>query len=343
VVPPASFVAADPDPARDGRATERRAAEPISISVLIVNWNSRDDLADCLDSLAAQTDRDFETVVVDNGSSDGSPEMVRERFPWVVLEATGENLGFAEGCNRGIARATGQWIATLNNDAVAHARWLEELRTAAARGGTRLGMLQSRLVFKRHPDRTNSTGVVLEPNGKAYDRDFDAPVRPSDVVEEIFCPTAGAALYRRQMLEQTRLPSGYFDRTFFMFYEDVDLGWRCRLAGWEAWYVPSALVYHAFHGSADRHGDGFVVRQCRTNSLRFMLKNGSLYALVRAAPWALGWLAKSMRTRGLGGARELGRAARDALRERPLVGAMAVRPRREVEARWLGKPPRRNS
>lgn len=334
---PAQAAAAAAHPA--GGAAPSPGHEPSSISVLIVNWNSQHDLAACLASLEAQTDRDFETVVVDNGSADGSPEMVRARFPWVVLEATGENLGFAEGCNRGIARASGHWIATLNNDAVADPRWIAELRAAARAGGARLGMLQSRMVFSQHPERTNSTGVVLEPNGKAYDRDFDAPVRSTDALEEIFCPSAGAALYRRAMLEQTRLPSGYFDRRFFMYYEDVDLGWRCRLAGWSAWYVPSALVYHAFHGSADRHGNDFVLRQCRTNSVRFLLKNGSPYALVRSAPRTIGWLARSVRARGLGAAAELGRAARDALGERALVSAMARGRRREIEARWLGKRP----
>jgi GT2 family glycosyltransferase len=303
-----------------------------------VNWNSKDDLAQCLRSLEAQTDRRFETVVVDNGSTDGSLELLRGEFAWVVLVDAGENLGFAEGCNRGIERTRGEWIATLNNDAVADPRFVEELRAAAQLATERVGMLQARLVFRERPSHTNSTGVVVEPNGVAYDRDFDAPLRAADEPEEIFCPTAGAALYRRAMLEQTRLPSGYFDRTFFMYFEDVDLGWRCRLAGWSALYVPSALAYHAFHGSAGRHGDDFVVRQCRANRMRCMVKNASAVMLVRSTPRTLRWLAGSVSHRGLSAVRDLVDAARSAWLERPLVTGLAVRERRSVERRWLHKP-----
>jgi hypothetical protein len=306
--------------------------------VLLVNWNSKEDLAECLRSLEAQTDRDFEAVVVDNGSTDGSLEMIRRDFPWVELEDAGENLGFAEGCNRGIVRSRGAWIATLNNDAVADARFVAELRTAARHATERVGMVQARLVFRERPSHTNSTGVVVEPNGVAYDRDFDAPLRASDEPEEIFCPTAGAALYRRAMLEATRLPSGYFDRTFFMYFEDVDLGWRCRLAGWSALYLPSALVFHAFHGSAGRHGDDFVVRQCRANRMRCMVKNASPTMIARSTPRTLRWLAGSMSHRGLSAARDLVDAARGAWQERPLVTALAVRERRGIERRWLVRP-----
>ena len=104
----------------DGHSARPGGRDPSGISVVIVNWNSREALGDCLRALEAQTDRAFETVVVDNGSSDGSQEMVRGQFARVVLLEAGENLGFAEGCNRGIERASGAWIATLNNDTIAH-------------------------------------------------------------------------------------------------------------------------------------------------------------------------------------------------------------------------------
>src|SRR5713101_5004470 len=120
------------------------------------------------------------------------------------------------------------------------------------RGGNRVGMLQSRIVFKQRPDQTNSTGVLLFRNGTIVDRAYEKSVRADESVEEIFCVSAGAALYRRAMLEDIRLASGFFDRTFFMYFEDVDLGWRGRLAGWSAVYVPSARVLHAFQGSSSR-------------------------------------------------------------------------------------------
>ena len=126
--------------------------QPFGISVVVVNWNSKRNLADCLESLSSQTDGAFEVVVVDNGSSDGSVELVRAEHPKVTLVAARENLGFAEGCNRGIEVATQPWIATLNNDAVADPHWIAQLRAAARTGAAHLGMIQSRIVFRQQYD-----------------------------------------------------------------------------------------------------------------------------------------------------------------------------------------------
>ncbi|MBI4703162.1 MAG: glycosyltransferase family 2 protein [Deltaproteobacteria bacterium] len=303
--------------------------------VVIVNWNSRDDLAECLRSLRGQTDRDFETVVVDNGSTDGSPAMVREQFGWAMLIEAQENLGFAEGCNRAVAASSAAWVATLNNDAVAANTWVATLKGVAARAAPRLGMVQCRILFRERPERTNSTGVLVFTDGRAIDRDYDAPARAGDVQEEIFCPSAGAAMYRRAMLDEVRLSSGYLDRGFFMYYEDVDLGWRCRLAGWDALYVPEAVVHHRFHGSAGRRGSHFVALQCHRNRLRYLVKNGSLPLLLRSAPRTLADLVHALR---LGGPAELPswyRSARAALRQRRELQPLLRVPRQELERRWL--------
>jgi GT2 family glycosyltransferase len=305
------------------------------ISVVIVNWNSKDDLRDCLDSLREQDDQGFETIVVDNGSTDGSIELVRDQFPEIVLVATGENLGFAEGCNRGIASASKPWIATLNNDAVTARDWIARLREAVRAGDERLGMIQCCILFKQHPGRTNSTGVYLMPNGGARDRDYDAPLRANEPPSEVFCPSAGAAVYRRTMLDDCKLRTGYFDRTFFMYYEDVDLGWRCRLAGWQAIYLPQAIVFHRFHGSASRRGKHFVELQCAKNRLRYLAKNASPQLLVRSIPKTivdLGWSLWSGGPRALG---EAARAIRDGARERPEVERRRRVDRREIERAWV--------
>lgn len=305
------------------------------ISVILVNWNSKDDLAACLRSLEAQSQSGFDVVVVDNGSKDGSVEMVRETFPKVTLLATGENLGFAEGCNRGIAVARGEWVAMLNNDAVADPEWIAELRRAVAEGGPRLGMVQSKIVFREKRDRTNSTGVLLFANATAIDRHYDAPVEQANDPAEIFCTSAGAALYRRRMLDETRLSTGYFDRTFFMYFEDVDLGWRCRLAGWDAVYVPSAVVHHAFHGSSSRRGRHFVARHCKYNRLRMLVKNGSATLFVRGLPRTVGDLVWSVRVDGASGVTDYAKALHDGMRQRAAVSQRTRVERRDVERRWV--------
>jgi GT2 family glycosyltransferase len=312
--------------------------DPFGISVVIVNWNGRDDLAVCLAALEAQTDRDFETIVVDNGSNDGSTETVRRDFGWVRLVEAGENLGFAEGTNRGIELARGAWIATLNNDTLVDPGWIRALREAARTSGDRLGMLQSCVVFKKNPARTNSTGVLLFTNGVASDRDFGAPLRPDDPPDEVFCPTAGAALYRRAMLEETRLLSGVFDRSFFMYFEDVDLGWRCRLAGWSATYVPSAVVRHEFQASSKRQKGRFIGLHLRRNRVRMLLKNGTWWFVVRTLPRTIYELCETIVWLGPRVIPSLFRAVSDGLRQRGAVTRLLRVSRREVERAWLSPP-----
>lgn len=319
-------------------------AKSSSISVVIVNWNSASDLAECLRSLEAQSLAPLEIIVVDNGSSDGSGALVRQRFPSVQLVANEQNLGFAPAVNQGIERARGEWVATLNNDTVADPRWIEQLQAAAnaappTAAGHELGMLQSCIVFKDRRDQLNSTGLLLFKDATAADRGVRTPrAQADDWPLDIFCPTAGAAAYKRSMLQRVRLPTGVFDASFFMYYEDVDLGWRCRLAGFGARYVPEAIVYHAFQGSSHRHGNRFVLRQCTKNRLIALARNASPELLVRSLPKTLSeilWLAAFG---GRGALREVTpRVLRAFREERPLVTALLANDRREVERAWLAR------
>ncbi len=306
------------------------------ISVLIVNWNGCDDLRRCLTSLAAQEGCEHEVVVVDNGSQDDSCAMLQREFPAVRLVAAGENLGFAEGCNRGLLAGTRPWVFMLNNDTQLAPGALAALGAAARAGGPRLGMLQARIVLMDRPQLTNSTGVLVQRDGKFVDRDFAAPLRPDDRQEEVFCVSAGAALYRRAMLDAVKLPTGVFDRGFFMYYEDVDLGWRCRLAGWTAAYVPAALVYHRFQGSSSQQKRTFVASHCHANKVRTLLKNASLGYLGRALPRVLRTdvlpLFKHQRLAALG---QLAAAVHEGLTQRPLVSQLLQQPRSAVEQKWV--------
>jgi len=305
------------------------------LSVIIVNWNLCDELAACLDSLRLQTHDDLEVIVVDNGSQDGSAELVRSHYPECKLLNETENLGFAEGCNRGLSVATGEWIAMLNNDATADPHWAAELVRAADTGPPQLGMLQSLMLFKERPDTINSTGIELRKNGSGRDRQEGMPRRLGHEQEEIFCCCAGAAAYRRVMLEQIKLSSGYFDRTHFMYYEDLDLGWRARLSGWSASYVPDSVVFHRWHGSSERHGRAWLIAIARANRIRTLLKNASWAFLLRisfniiGASLELLWYARAR------GPLSLYRAVTTSLATRKAVAALSTEDRRSVEARWL--------
>jgi GT2 family glycosyltransferase len=308
-----------------------------TISIVTINWNSLEHTRDCLESLEAQTHRDFETIVVDNGSTDGSLESIRERFPWVILVDAGENLGFAEGCNRGIAVARGEWILTLNNDTCVQPNLIDELLRAVANASERLGMIQCQMRFKNRPERTNSTGIVMFGNGTARDRDFDKPAPARSEPCEIFVPTAGAALYRRAMLEQTQSSRGFFDRAYFMYSEDLDLGWRCRLAGWRAVYWPSAVVLHAFQASSKRVASDFVEWHCRKNRAATLAKNASWRFLARTAPRTLTDLVWVSRRRGLAGLKQYFEGVSEALGLRAEVERIRRVPRARLERRWVGR------
>jgi len=308
----------------------------VRLSIVIVNWNSRDDLRACLASLAAQTHRDLEVIVVDNGSTDGSVSMATAEFPSCRLLPQPDNLGFAEGCNRGIQASSGEWVAMLNNDCVAEAGWAQALVDAASRAPASCGMLQSLMLFLDRPGTINSTGIELTAlgNGRDRHRDRSWPNDDSKRPAAIFCPTAGAAAYRRAMLDQIRLSTGYFDRDHFMYLEDLDLGWRARLAGWDALYVPDSVVRHRWHGSSDRHGASWLAVLSGINRVRTQLKNASPSLIARTSPVTLVEMLEIGRHAGFEGLRRLRKAVQESLNARKEVAKLARVGRRPVERAW---------
>ncbi|MCU0293973.1 MAG: glycosyltransferase family 2 protein [Thermoanaerobaculaceae bacterium] len=306
------------------------------MSVVVVNWNGRAELDVCLGSLAAQSHAELEVIVVDNGSTDGSVELVREGRAGtaVTLIEAGENLGFAEGCNRGIRASHAEWVCMLNNDAVADPRWAESLAVAAGRVGARCGMLQSLMLYQARPGIINSTGIELNTDGGGSDR-WEGRPRPR-VLEpaEIFCPTAGAAAYRRAMLEEVALGAGYFDAAHFLYFEDMDLGWRARLAGWSAMLVPEAVVHHRWHGSSNRHGTDRLRVLVSTNRFRTLAKNASAAFVWGARGGCLSELRQLWRSGGISAVAGLGPAIHRALADRRHVDRLRRVERRQLEQRW---------
>ncbi len=310
------------------------------LSVVVVNWNSKEHLGACLSSLQRQTYDALEVIVVDNGSVDGSPELVAESFPEMKLVQTGSNLGFAEGCNRGLALAQGEWVAMLNNDAVAEPNWAEALMREAARADPSVGSLQSLMLYRDRPEVVNSTGIELSWNGSGADRAEGSARSECGEPAEIFCPTAGAAAYRRAMLDRVALEQGYFDRTYFMYLEDLDLGWRARLAGYSSLYVPDSVVYHVWHGSSQKHGSRWLILKSRANRVRTVLKNASPAMLARVSVNLVGAGLELLWHGRLQGPALLGAAIRDGVRARRRVSELTRVSRRATEKRWIS-PARR--
>jgi GT2 family glycosyltransferase len=232
-------------PLRGGVHSRRRKSVTVTaqkkplVSVVIANWNGRSLLPACLDSLGSQTFRDTEIIVVDNGSTDGSQEVIRSGFPNVHLVALTENLGFAPANNIALRHAKGEYIALLNNDTEADPLWLETLLSALAKN-EEIGFCASKMVLHHDRRRADSCGDYYTVEGVAGKRGHLELADRYNDAREVFGACAGAAMYRRSMIEDI----GLFDDDFFMVHEDSDLSFRAQLMGYKCLYVPGAVVSH---------------------------------------------------------------------------------------------------
>jgi GT2 family glycosyltransferase len=253
------------------------------VSVVVVNWNGLRHLRACLEALAGQTCGEFETVVVDNGSSDGSDAVVARDFPRVRLLCNAENRGFSLAVNQAIAATRTPLVALLNNDAVAEPDWLAALLSAAEKS-PECGAFAGLLRFADRPALVNSAGIALDRTGIAWDRLGGAPIAAAARAEEIFGACGGAALYRRQMLEEI----GPFDGDFFAYLEDVDLAWRAQLAGWRCRYVPTARATHV-HSATAGEGSPFKNFLLGRNKIWTVVKNYPTHELLAYFPLVLAY------------------------------------------------------
>ncbi len=221
------------------------------VSVIVVNLDRADLLRECLASLLSQGYPAFETIVVDNGSSDGSVALVEGwGDPRLRLVRLAENRGFAGGCNAGLRVARGEWIALLNNDAVAAPGWLSAL-VEGARRNPRLGMCASKVLF-HGTDVIDKAGHLIYWDGQNRGRGTgESDSHAFGEGSEALFPDGCAALYRRTLLVEV----GGFDEDFFAYGDDADLGLRARLLGWKCRYVPEAVAYHRHSATSGRFSE----------------------------------------------------------------------------------------
>lgn len=215
------------------------------LSVIIPHWNGKQHLEVCLNALRRQTFADHEIILVDNGSTDGSADYVREYFPEVHLLELGENRGFTGACNAGYRESRGEFVCLLNNDTEADPGWLEAIVDAFDQF-PQVGAVATKMLLFDRRDHFHSAGDYYRLDGIPGNRGvWQQDVGQYDQQEPVFSACGGAAAYRRTMLQEI----GFLDDAFFFSCEDVDLSWRARLAGWEVLYVPEAVVYHKLKAS----------------------------------------------------------------------------------------------
>lgn len=261
-----------------------RTGDPL-ISIIVVNWNGLEFLDECFESLERQTWKNREFILVDNGSTDGSRELLTRwaaRLPAAQAILLPNNTGFCGGNNIGFSKARGEWIALFNSDAVAEPAWLEELMRYADES-RRIGMLASKILFRNPPGIIDKVGHLIYWDGQNRGRGtMERDIGQYDTPEEILWPDACAAMYHRRIFEE----AGGFDETFFAFGDDADLGCRARLLGWKAWYVPSAVVQHRHSASFGAYSS-LKVRLVERNRLLLAVKNFSPSLLLQSPFWTL--------------------------------------------------------
>lgn len=222
------------------------------IVVVIPNWNGADYIGKCLTSLSKQSEKAHITVV-ENGSIDNSVAEITKACPSAEILKFKDNAGFAGGVNRGIRPAIAQgadYIALLNNDAIANKDWLKNLASAAEQH-PEAGIITGKFMRldKKFLDSTGdqySTFAMPFPRGRNQE-----DTGQYDTAEYVFGATGGASLYRVEMLKEI----GLFDEEFFAYFEDVDISYRAQLAGWKVWYEPKAEAYHHVGGTSSKLGD----------------------------------------------------------------------------------------
>jgi GT2 family glycosyltransferase len=263
---------------------KRNTASPL-ISVIVVNWNGRDLLDSCFESLERQTWRNTEFILVDNGSTDGSRELLAQwadRLPNAQAVLLPINTGFCKGNNIAFSRARGEWIALLNTDAVADPDWLAELMRYGD-PQKRIGMLASKILLQNPQNVIDKVGHLIYWDGQNRGRGSQATdTGQFESPEETLWPDACAALYHRRVFEET----GGFDEEFFAFGDDADLGMRARLLGWKAWYVPSAVVHHRHSASFGAYSP-LKIMLVERNRLLLAVKNFPGRLLVQNPFWTL--------------------------------------------------------
>lgn len=243
-----------------------------AVSIVVVNWNRRTLLEACLGSLAAQSTLDFELVLVDNGSTDGSLEaLARVALPATTVIRNPVNYGYTRGVNQGILGARGRFLALVNNDVVLDPRWLEEMLGGFA--DPEVGLCAGKILFADAPGTIDKAGHLLYADGQNYGRGHGEPDRGQyDRVEEVLFPDGAAALYRREVFES----AGLFDEDFFAYGDDADLGLRARLTGWKCLYIPAARAWHQHSATLGPYSPEKI----------FLVERNRIWVAAKLLPWS---------------------------------------------------------
>ena len=258
------------------------------VTIVIPNWNGKAYIGQCLDSLKEQSIKNIPVIVVDNGSADGSRELVEQQYPWVKLIVLDQNYGFCRAVNVGIQAAQTKYVILLNNDIRADKDFVKYL-LLRAEANEKIFSCQAKMLQMDRPQYIDNAGDQYCALGWAYTRGKDRPASEFTKAEQIFSSCGGAVLYRKEIFEQI----GLFDEAHFAYLEDVDIGYRAKICGYENWYEPKAVVYHKGSAATGSRHNAFKVAHASRNNIYMIYKNMARWQILINLPFlAAGCLIK---------------------------------------------------
>ena len=260
----------------------------MKVTIIIPNYNGKHFMEPCLKSLAEQTCKDFKILVVDNASTDGSVEYMKEEYPEIETLVLEKNYGFSKAVNVGIRHADTPYVLLLNNDTTVEPHFVLEMIRAIERSRY-ICSVSSKMIQMYHPEQIDSAGDLYTVIGWGICRGAGRSITNYTEDCEIFSACAGAAIYRRELFKKI----GYFDENHFAYLEDIDVGYRAKIYGYKNVYCPSALVYHVGSGTSGSKYNAFKVKLSARNNIYVNYKNMPvLQLLLNLLPLTAGYLVK---------------------------------------------------
>ncbi len=260
-------------------------------TVVIPNYNGMKYIRNCLNSLdALRTESEFRTIAVDNGSKDGSGEVIRKEYPWVELISLPENTGFCHAVNVGIKAAGTEYVVLLNNDTAAKPGFVKYLEESMEESED-IFSVNSMMLTMQDEGIIDNAGIRYCVLGWAFDRGKGKPASSFEKKKEIFASCGGASIYRRKIFDEI----GLFDENHFAYLEDVDMGYRAKIFGYRNLYEPKAKVIHAGSATSGSRYNQFKTELSSANNAYVIGKNMPFLQILFNIPFLfLGFLVKTL-------------------------------------------------
>ncbi len=256
------------------------------VSVIIPNYNGEHFLKECLEALKRQTFDAMEVILVDNASTDDSIKLAKELYREIRVIELHDNTGFAYAVNRGIEAARGEYVLLLNNDTIVFPNFVKN-QYKMIKGKPDVFSCSALMIQNQNHELVDDAGDELAVLGWGFAPDRDKPVSGCGVPHEVFSSCAGAAIYRKAVFDEI----GLFDESFFAYLEDMDVGYRARLAGYRNLYNPYAKVYHLGSASSGSRHNAFKVELSARNSMYMMKKNMPVWQYILNLPFIVAGIA----------------------------------------------------